>query len=313
MRKLFAIILLTFTISCNNVDEQSINNCDIQETSNNIPSTNDILILDKYGIIAVTNEWSSIAYGNEKYIAVSNKGYFTTSLDGTNWKNPHKTHNDIDELCWENITFGNGKFVISGNFKVNGISVSEFGDEWSNTIPYSGNGRMIIENDICIICNNFCIYTWDKDFTHKEQVEPSYDNARVDYYDVTFGNGKFVLLSSCANDGDVFTSIDGLNWKRLFTEISCQCITFDGKQFIAGGGGGRILTSIDGEVWTENRALPSNFLPYKIKYKNGNYIIIGTLNRDWFVNQFISTSTDGINWSDLEKVTDSSIQDFTFI
>lgn len=136
---------------------------------------------------------------------------------------------------------------------------------------------MVFGNNLWIICDSYCIYVWNRDFTHKEQVEPSYDNARVDYYDVAFGNGRFVLVSSCANDGDVFTSTDGLNWKRLFTEISCQCITFNGKQFVAGGGGGRIWTSTDGENWTEHRALPSNFLPSKIKYGNGNYIIMGTL------------------------------------
>lgn len=82
-----------------------------------------------------------------------------------------------------------------------------------------------------------------------------------------------------------------------FTTISC----------------GRIWTSTDGENWTEHRALPSNFLPSKIKYGNGNYIIMGTLNRYWFVNQFVAISKDGINWTDLKKVTDESINDFCFI
>ena len=62
-----------------------------------------------------------------------------------------------------------------------------------------------------------------------------------------------------------------------------------------------------------HRALPSNFLPSKIKYGNGNYIIMGTLNRYWFVNQFVAISKDGINWTDLKKVTDESINDFCFI
>ena len=234
-------------------------------------------------------------------------------MDGETWSEPVQTHKN-DRIDWLNIEYANEMFLISGeNQTGHYISYSKDGANWSEPVTDSGNGRMVFGNNLWIICDSYCIYVWNRDFTHKEQVEPSYDNARVDYYDVAFGNGRFVLVSSCAIDGDVFTSTDGLNWKRLFTEISCQCITFDGKQFVAGGGGGRIWTSTDGENWTEHRALPSNFLPSKIKYGNGNYIIMGTLNRYWFVNQFVAISKDGINWTDLKKVTDESINDFCFI
>ena len=194
------------------------------------------------------------------------------------------------------------------------LTYSKDGKNWSKPVIDSGNGHISFGNNLWVICDSYCIYVWDEGFINKEQVEPSYDNARVDYYDVLYGNGKFVVVSSCANDGDVFTSTDGLNWKRLFIEISCQCITHDGHQFVAGGGGGRIWTSTDGETWTEHRSLPSNFLPSKIKYQNGKYIIVGTLNRYWFTNEFIAQSNDGIMWSDLEQITDkSNINDICFI
>lgn len=278
-----------------------------------IPLTNTIFKHENQNTLISTDEWNGICFGQFQYMAVGNRGYFVTSLDGETWSEPVKTHKN-DRIDWLNIEYANEMFLISGeNQTGHYISYSKDGTNWSEPITDSGNGRMAFGNNSWIICDSYCIYVWNRDFTHKEQVEPSYDNARVDYYDVAFGNDRFVLVSSCANDGDVFTSTDGLNWKRLFTEISCQCITFDGKQFVAGSGGGRIWTSTDGENWTEHRALPSNFLPSRIKYENGNYIIAGTLNRYWFVNQFVATSKDGINWTDLEKVTDESINDICFI
>lgn len=278
-----------------------------------IPLTSTIFKHENQSTLISTDEWNGICFGQFQYMAVGNRGYFVTSLDGETWSEPVKTHKN-DRIDWLNIEYANEMFLISGeNQTGHYISYSKDGTNWSEPVTDSGNGRMAFGNNSWIICDSYCIYVWNRDFTHKEQVEPSYDNARVDYYDVAFGNDRFVLVSSCANDGDVFTSTDGLNWKRLFTEISCQCITFDGKQFVAGSGGGRIWTSTDGENWTEHRALPSNFLPSRIKYENGNYIIAGTLNRYWFVNQFVATSKDGINWTDLEKVTDESINDICFI
>lgn len=286
----------------------------IEVEKENIPSTAGIFTIRNKNVLIATNEWNGITYGGSQYVAVSNNGYMTSSSDGKTWNEPVKSHQD-KEVDWENIEYSNGVFVVSGeNQTGHCISYSKDGKVWSEPAIDSGNGRTAFGNDLWVICDSYCVYIWDKDFTHKEQMEPSYDNARVDYYDVAFGNDRFVLVSGCANDGDVFTSTDGLNWKRLFTEISCQCITFDGKQFVAGGGGGRIWTSTDGEIWTEHRSLPSNFLPSKIKYQNGNYLIVGTLNRYWFTNEFMAQSNDGINWSDLEQVTnESSINDFCFI
>lgn len=286
----------------------------VEVEKEHIPSTSQIFNIENQDVLVVTYEWNSICYGQSKYVVVGDGGYITSSSDGEVWDGPIRTHEN-ERADWKNVEYANGVFVVSGENKTGHcISYSKDGNVWSEPVMNSGNGRAAFGNDLWIICDSYCIYIWDKNFTQKEQMEPSYDNARVDYYDVAFGNGKFVLVSSCANDGDVFTSTDGLNWKRLFTEISCQCITFDGKQFVAGGGGGRIWISSDGETWTEHRSLPSNFLPSRIKYQNGKYVIVGTLNRYWFTNEFMSQSSDGINWSDLEQViNEDNINDFCFI
>lgn len=304
-----AEILLTCVCLCTVACHEAVRN----DFDVDCPPINDIVVLEEYGIVATTNAWNSVTYGNGKYVAVSTNGYVTVSYDGLHWEAPKKTHANLG-ISWNNIAFANGTFVLSGgDYDSNYISVSNDGGTWSELMKDSGCGRIVFGGNRWVICNDYCIYSWNSDFTQKEQVEPSYDNARADYYDVAFGNDLFVLVSSCANDGDVFTSTDGLEWKRLFTEISCQCITFDGKQFVAGGGGGRIWISDDGESWIENRSLPSNFLPARIRYKDGKYVVCGTLNHIWFLNQYLSSSSEGISWTDLEKITESGINDFCFI
>lgn len=156
--------------------------------------------------------------------------------------------------------------------------------------------------------------TWDSKFTKKEQTEPSYDYSPVYYYDVAYGNDIFVLLSNTTTDGDVFTSVDGINWDRSRTVIASQCITFDGDRFIAAAGGGKTWISNNGIDWSSGYRLPSNFNPYRIRNHEGTVIILGTLQRDWFTNKFMSISTNrGVTWEDLFKADEYNIEDFCFI
>ena len=96
----------------------------------------------------VDNEyWSSITYGNGKYVMVGfNYGYISSSNDGINWTTPKR----ISQVSWYAIAYGNGKFVIVGSEGY--ISTSTDGVNW--TAPKSvatenwvdiayGNGKFI--------------------------------------------------------------------------------------------------------------------------------------------------------------------------
>lgn len=186
----------------------------------NIPSTDSIFIIDRYGVVAVKGEWRSITYGNGIYVAVSRNGYVTTSNDAIEWSVPVKTHS-METVSWNNIKYSDNTFVASGEYDgVCGISFSKDGIIWSEFMKYSGNGRIGFGNNMWVVCGNYCIYTWDSKFTKKEQTEPSYDYSPVYYYDVAYGNDIFVLLSNTTTDGDVFTSVDGINWDRPRTVIA---------------------------------------------------------------------------------------------
>lgn len=198
-------------LSCTKIEYVEIERIEIKE---DVPPKNTIFKLEKQSALIAANEWNSICYGQSQYIAVSDGGYFTSSLDGETWSEPIHIHEE-KLIDWKNVEYSNGIFVVSGeNQTGHCVSFSKDGKIWSKPVMDSGNGRIAFGNNVWVICDSYCIYVWDKDFTHKEQMEPSYDNARVDYYDVTFGNGKFILVTSCANDGLLQTGRIGRNTVR---------------------------------------------------------------------------------------------------
>jgi len=101
-------------------------------------------------------------------MAVGNREYFVTSLDGETWSKPVKTHKN-DRIDWLNIEYTNEMFLISGeNQTGHYISYSKDGTNWSEPITDLGNGRVVFGNNLWIICDSYCIYAWNRDFTHKE-------------------------------------------------------------------------------------------------------------------------------------------------
>jgi photosystem II stability/assembly factor-like uncharacterized protein len=89
----------------------------------------------------------SVAYGNNKYIAVGDAGTILTSADGITWT--AKFAGEMGEL--ESVTFGNNQFVaINTNYKIftspdgaTWISRSSGISKWLNSIIY-GNNRLLL-------------------------------------------------------------------------------------------------------------------------------------------------------------------------
>ena len=170
--KSFEIISMLFigTLSC------SLHSCTRTEyieierivAKEDIPPTSTIFKHENQSTLIATDEWNGICFGQFQYIAVGNREYFVTSLDGETWSKPVKTHKN-DRIDWLNIEYTNEMFLISGeNQTGHYISYSKDGTNWSEPITDLGNGRVVFGNNLWIICDSYCIYAWNRDFTHKE-------------------------------------------------------------------------------------------------------------------------------------------------
>ncbi|HEY5583677.1 MAG TPA: hypothetical protein VIK78_04195 [Ruminiclostridium sp.] len=121
---------------------------------------------------------------------------------------------------------------------------------------------------------------------------------------VTWGREQFVAVG---DEGIILTSKDGINWIPVNSVINASFlkVKWTGSMYIAVGNG-RILTSSDGEVWTEKKVpvlrinnVSDDKIPYNISdvlWDGMQYIATGGGN-------FILTSTNLDNW--VVRVPDS--------
>ena len=138
------------------------------------------VVLSERSISNTNRKWTSVCYGNGKFVAVDNTNYFAYSNDGITWS--ESTISDTSRQ-WTSVCYGNGKFVAVGS----GDDNQHVGGSTSNTknFAYSTDGIKWTEGAL------------------------GYD---VEWSSVCYGNGKFVAVSSAFN---YFAySTDGIKWTK---------------------------------------------------------------------------------------------------
>ena len=174
------------------------------------------------------NVFTSIAYGNNKYCAVSaatisnnTSNVFLYSTDGITWQ---KTTTETSQ-CWQSVCYGNGKFVAIGykydnsnnkSLPSNIAAYSLDGITWAEvTMPNRvwqsvcyGNGKFVATSEDTVIAYSTNGTTW---------TEVTVPNT---YYasSISFIHNKFILISKY--DGTVSESSDGISWTNLEQDYS---------------------------------------------------------------------------------------------
>lgn len=81
----------------------------------------------------VTNQWNSMAYGNNTYVAVASGGGNTRaaySSDGQTWA----YGTGVEANAWQSVAFGNGVFVAIANSGDNRVMYSYDGMQWNHDV-----------------------------------------------------------------------------------------------------------------------------------------------------------------------------------
>ena len=203
-------------------------------------------------------EWTSVAYGNGVFVAVSNGegtgngNIAATSTDGTTWTQRTLPSNQE----WESVAYGGGTFVAVTAGAV--AATSSDGITWTQrTLP-----------------------------------------TGVRYSSVTYGNGTFVAVSSGAFSSGAnvaATSADGSSWTQQTLPASARwsSVTYGNGKFVAVSSSSSDIaaTSPDGVTWTQ-RTLPNSRDWQSVAYGNGVFVAINSS------GSFAATSADGINWTE---------------
>lgn len=119
--------------------------------------------------------WKIIAYGNGKFIIISDT-YFSTSTDGVTWTRPKRIYNAIQG--YNVITFGNGKFVVAEGYKGSTQTTTD-GETWTtpNTSAGSHNwlsiaasdGKFILVGNSGYVTTSVDGITWETPYKLKDE------------------------------------------------------------------------------------------------------------------------------------------------
>lgn len=196
-------------------------------------------IVDIYNI---NKPISAILYNKDRdeYVISTYDGvkYIEKSLSNSNQWKPKSTKNNATEQ-FRSIAYGNNKYVfVGGN---------------ADETPGISKGKEFIE------IYNVQASKWDKvlDLNGLENV--------------TFGNGKFVATSKAKG---IFTSQDGLTWKKV-SSFSALNISWSRGKFYAGGENGEIFISPNANTW-EKKNVNINSKVFAILGYLDETIIVGS-------------------------------------
>ncbi|MFD1175045.1 cadherin-like beta sandwich domain-containing protein [Paenibacillus puldeungensis] len=136
-------------------------------------------------------------------------------------------------------------------------------------------------------------WTWIQDAKAAGAWEMRSSNTNVDLFGVAYGNGHWVAVSKTS----YITSTDGITWtKKYLNNGYLFDVIFANNRWIAVGensvlpAGGLVITSEDGENWSEQRSVSDNQLD-GIAYNGSLFVVVGE-------NGTLLTSPDGVSWTD---------------
>ncbi|HLP40090.1 MAG TPA: hypothetical protein VK465_01170 [Fibrobacteria bacterium] len=273
------------------------------------------------------NDFTSITYINNQFVAVGDTGALLTSSDGEDWA--AKNSGTLNKL---NATvYGNGLYVAVGNSGT--IVTSPDGTTW--TEKYSGTSNNLNSvsfgaNQFVAVGNEGTILTSHDGDTWVAQNS----GTTVNLNSLAFGNNQFVAVGekiiSVRNGGShamILASSDGVAWsiKNHFNDryyfVYYNSVIFQNDRFVIAGRGTTndmckgacysaafIETSTDGSTWTVPYSGPKNSNLMSLAYGNGQFVAVGWAQKQSIygyspAQALLLTSPDGATWSEIDPET----------
>lgn len=188
-----------------------------------------------------------------------------TNNDITNWQQVIDTNNFID------VAFGNLTFVAT---RSNGVHYSTDGISWNATNPAGfvggklafGNGLFVnagISGTDAKVFTSVDGFAWD--------LRVTVSGLTMDFTDVEYANGKYVLIVEGSGIKEVYNSTDGIIWSfesTISVSGNFTAITYGIGTWVISmsGSPGTMLTSYDGSSFTDQT---TGFSSLTVFFANG--------------------------------------------
>ena len=266
---------------------------------------------------ATSNSWRSIAYGNGRFVAVSNTGTGTrvmSSTDGVTWST---TSTGVPDGNFSDVTWDGTNFIAVTNSSQTSTTdraiTSTDGINWtSRSFPVARNMQAVTcSNSICVaVANNGTAGTAGRAMSSADHGAtwtarfPAADNS---WFGVAYGNGTFVAVSNTVAgtiNNRVMTSANGTTWasRQAAEDNNWTDIAYGNGTFVAvaSSGTNRVMTSTDGASWTSQTVATNDW--QSITYGNGLFVAVSTTG----AGNRVMTSPDGVTWTQRTSASNSN-------
>jgi hypothetical protein len=283
---------------------------------------------------------NSVAWSGTQFVAVGLGGIVETSPDGSTWTNRGSAFTtslsgaDLRSVLWQNNRFlaagVNGGSEICNGAVCPGIVVaredavmsSPDGVTWTNAISTASLAGIPENSEL-----NSISWNGQQFVAVGDQVGGSVSDT-VDYGHVLFSSdgenwsattqdvgqsnvvGTLPALAGVAWSGSqyvalgngLFTSTNGNVWDVNSVPGNYTGVASSGKLFVATGLGGALLSSTDGQNWTQYSITSQDL--YGITWSGTQFVAVGA--------GIILTSPDGVNWTSRTAGTSSHLYGVTW-
>ena len=182
-----------------------------------LPSGNTLLLTGSPRVLPAWKNWSSVCYGDGKFVTVANGDIAAYSTDGVNWTKSTLPAN----VTWSSVCYGDDKFVAMADYNQNIAAYSTDGVNWTQTtLPASEYWRAVCYSDdgIFVAVSSEIIAAYSTDGINWTKSTLPADGG---WNSVCYGGGIFVAVSS---EIIAAYSTDGVDWTQA-TIPTVECLS----------------------------------------------------------------------------------------
>lgn len=229
-----------------------------------------------------------IAFGNDRFVAVGNRGAIWTSADGITWTQ----RNSGTLIDLSSVTYGRDGFVAVGGQQT--VLTSPDGVTWIRRIPAGlpksyNLGSLTYASGVYLASAGTVPAVRSEDGINWMTV----DNLK-EFSSVTFGDGRFVAVGF---GGSINTSSNGINWTlHTWPDFPTRGMVFGRSKFVIAAVD-EVLISEDGVSWSRQKISATGKL-VNLSYVNSGFWghTVGPEEFSSETKETLAYSLDGIDW-----------------